>query len=90
MTAKPITEIRSPFSGGLATRLQPITNNMLKLLVSGSSLWYFLPHPSPLPLGEGMFALPVFYSNDFRANPPANIFKDAAYNSPSPSGRGQG
>ncbi len=77
-------------AGGLATRLRPITEKIPKSLMPVLQVRRFLPHPSPLPLGEGMAALPVFYSNDFCANPVASFSQDAAHVAPSPSGRGLG
>ncbi len=77
-------------AGGLATRLRPITEKIPKSLVPALQMRRFLPHPSPLPQGEGIAALPHFYSSDFCTNPVAGFSKDAARVAPSPSGRGLG
>jgi hypothetical protein len=49
-----------------------------------------LPHPDPLPLGEGTAADCLVYSHDHPANPVARFFPRLTPILPLPAGEGQG
>ena len=52
-------------------------------------IFFDLPHPSPLPKGEGVGLCVFWLADDCPANPAAGIFKKAGSVSPSPWGEGR-
>jgi hypothetical protein len=77
-------------AGGLATRLRPITEKIPKSLVPAVKLRRFLPHPSPLPLGEGIAALPHFIPTISARIQPRVFPKTRRTLLPLPAGEGWG